>query len=208
MRAFFKLISYIFHPLFIPVYMTVAVFSFPVLDMARINLYGRIVILALLLINNVLVPLFAMRTLKVQGKIQSYEMPGAAERQTPYIITFLLYAFTSWMFLKSSFVNPALKMIPLSAAIMVFFIFWINKKIKISAHTAAMGSAFAYFLLMRFYYDYNTLVYLTLIMLITGFVGSARLFLQAHNEKEIYTGFGLGFVTMLTLGCCYLFYYN
>jgi ABC-type multidrug transport system fused ATPase/permease subunit len=205
MKALFKIISLVFHPLFMPVYLLLVLFQFPLLLIQSLNPAMRTLIIGLILANNVLVPVVAFKLMKGQGNIQSMQMHTAKERRIPYLLMFVMYAVTVWMFSRTSFVPRIIVLLPLSAAMGSLALYLFNLRFKVSAHTAAFGSAFAYLLLCNFYFAYSVLFWLGLVLLAGGFTATARLYLNAHNEKEIYTGFGIGLFSTLLPGIYYLF---
>jgi hypothetical protein len=205
MKALFKGISFVFHPLFMPVYLLLILFQFPLLMIQGLNPAMRVLIIGLVLANNVLVPALAFKLMKGQGIIKSLQMHTARERRIPYLLLFVLYSVTLWMFSRTGFVPRIIVFVPLSAAVGSLMLYLVNLKFKVSAHTAAFGSAFAFLLLCNFYFAFSTLPLLSLVLLSGGFTATARLYLNAHDEKEIYTGFSIGLFSTLLPGIYYLF---
>lgn len=86
------------------------------------------------------------------------------------------------------------------ASLVVYFI---NKNFKISLHGVGMG-ALAGFVLMYFLgMELYSLPILLSVFILGGVVLSTRMFLNAHNLKEVVTGYGLGFVSQVI---CIYFY--
>jgi len=204
MRSLSKIISTAFHPVFIPVYLMLFVFKIPALNILILNPMMKLIIIGLLIINTVVLPIFSLYVLKSQNSIHSLQLETAAERRIPYALSFIYYTITAYIFLRTSYLDNSLRFIPMAAAATILALFFINNYIKISAHTASMGSAFAYIFLLAFYFSTNTIFVLIGLTLTAGIVASARLYLKAHSEIEIYSGFFVGLFITFFVGSFYL----
>jgi drug/metabolite transporter (DMT)-like permease len=96
----------------------------------------------------------------------------------------------------------------LGATIALFFAFFINIFSKISAHAVGMGGMLGMVVITMLLFSYDTFtvpilfgqtlqlnmmtVFLVMIIL-CGLVGTARLILQAHDPRDVYGGFLVGF---------------
>ncbi len=205
MRFLSKLISLIFHPVFVPVYMVLLVLSLPVLEILLLNLLLRTMIVGLLLVNNVIIPLFAVQILKSQGVVKSFSMESKAERNIPYMLNVILYAITTYMLGRTGYIDKSLVLVPFLALLISLLLYIFNRWIKISAHLAALGSLTAFIILLRFYYGLDMILPFIFAVFISGLVASARLYLQAHSPKEIWLGFALGFFVSLITGALLIF---
>jgi membrane-associated HD superfamily phosphohydrolase len=72
-----------------------------------------------------------------------------------------------------------------------------NIKMKISLHAISMGVMLAFICLLAFTQDLNFGVYLSIAMLLTGLVCTARLIASNHTNVEIYGGLFTGILSML-----------
>ena len=205
MRLFSKIVSSLFHPLFIPIYLVLVLFSLPIFQIQRLNAIFEYVLISLFTVNNIILPILSFYILKQRGKIKSFQMETATERQTPYILLFMFYSITAIMLYRINYIDPIIKFIPLAAASTVLVVIPFNKYLKISAHMASSGSAITYLFLIHFYANYNMLLMITSAILLGGIIASARLYLKAHTREEVYSGFIVGAFTTLLLGSFYLF---
>ncbi len=95
----------------------------------------------------------------------------------------------------------------LGATIGLFTCFFINLFFKISLHATGIGGFVGMVLITMWQYSFGTIsmtlpllgasqVSINLVLLISillaGLVGTARLWLKAHQPKELYAGFALG----------------
>ena len=205
MKLLSKFNSLIFHPILIPIYMLFIVFYIPSLGIRMMNNSFRLVIIGLLIVNNLLIPIISFYFMQKQGIIQSLHMKTAAERKVPYLLLFSLYAVTSFLLMRASYIDPIIIFIPMAAACTILVLIPINHYLKISAHMASIGSAIAYLFLLHFYFEYNLIILIVFTVLAAGFIGSSRLYLKAHNTQEIYSGFFTGLLITLFIGSLYLF---
>ncbi len=205
MRLSFKIISIILHPVFIPLYLLFIIFSLPVLSIQALNPLMKVVIAGLLAINNIIIPIFSFYILKNLSFTKSLQMETAAERKAPYLLGFVYYIITALIFFRTSYIDELISFIPASVAATILVLFFINNYIKISAHMASMGGALAFFIILHFYFDINTFFLVIGTTIISGLVATARLYLKAHTEIEVYSGFIVGFVLTLFAGYAFLF---
>lgn len=72
----------------------------------------------------------------------------------------------------------------------------ISLRYKISAHMAAIGGASGAVFWLGFHFGVWYPSVLILVLLVAGLLATARLYLQAHTESEVATGFLLGALTI------------
>lgn len=150
-------------------------------------------IYALVFINTCLLPLFATFILKKFGLISSIQIDVQTERTTPYLITFIFFTSTWWLLSKAP-LPPIISQLMLGASFAILCTGLINLKMKISAHMVGIGGTTGAFLLVGLsgFQDFSLFVILGI--LIAGCLGWARLQLNAHQPKEVYSGFLLGII--------------
>ena len=98
MNLFAKIVSYLFHPIFAPLYSVALLFSLPIylnykLPQQFINFTYSVVLL-----NLVVSPILVSLYLKRKGFIESLEMKTTKERVIPYLVSAILYAVTFFLF--------------------------------------------------------------------------------------------------------------
>jgi len=211
MKIASRIISILFHPMLIV--------SYGLLLLLLLNPYLFVVQdykVKMLLIFSVvsltlLFPLLATLMMKGLGLIQSLEMDDKKERIGPMIVSAVFYMWLFANFRSNSFVPEAFKFFVLGSTISLSLAFVLNTQTKISLHTVGMGGLLTGFILIRYFYLYETFVVnflgnvyqvqtnivLLLIIIAAGLVGSARLLLGAHNPDQIYGGYFIGMISML-----------
>lgn len=194
-RSFFaNLVSVVFHPLIIPTYAFIVVLLFhPQLYVISLGNDGQYILLRVL-INTFLFPglaIFLMYRLKI---IQSIQLKDSKDRIIPFIAVSTFYFWTYLTFKESEF-PPILYQIMLAGSIALFAGFFVNAFVKVSIHTTAMGCFFMLMLYLTFISSFNLSSLLVLVILAAGAVGTSRLYLIAHQPKEVYLGYFIGVIS-------------
>lgn len=83
--------------------------------------------------------------------------------------------------------------------ILCVLLFWINMYWKISMHAIGWGSFSALLFILTMASSEIFLPYFIASIIISGIVGTCRLYLKSHNESQIYIGFIMGFALVLIL---------
>lgn len=211
MQTSAKIISIIFHPLFIIGYVLILLlamnpytFIVPTSD-ARFLLIFNVVMLT------VFFPLFAIFLMRMLDFIKSYEMEDRTERIGPLIATGVFYLWLFVNFKDNPSIPTSFTFFVLGSTIGLFMALMLNSFTKISLHTIAMGGLLAGMIFIKYYFTYETFVVstamgtfeisTTLVMLVTmivaGLVGTARLLLGAHDEFDVYGGYMVGIFSMI-----------
>lgn len=160
---------------------------------------------------SLLFPMLATLMMKGIGLIDSLQMHDKRERIGPMIVTLVFYM---WLFINiksNGYVPDALRFFILGSTLSICLAFVLNTLTKISLHTVGMGGLLMGFLLIRYNYSYETFIIIFLgdtyqlhtnilimaIMIVAGAVGTARLYLKAHDEEQVYGGYFVGIISML-----------
>ncbi len=207
-----KIISLIFHPLFVVSYLLLILFVVnPYLFSIQDAKTQGLVFFSVLALS-VGFPLIVILMFKALGMIKSLEMDDPMERIGPLIATGIFYL---WLFIniyKNPVMPQAFSVFVLGATIGLFMAFFINNFSKISLHGVGMGGLVTAVFFIRFFYSYNTFVLdigswgqyhihvnvlLFISLFIAGLVGTSRLLLGAHNRSDLYGGFLVGFISQI-----------
>jgi hypothetical protein len=186
-----KIISGIFHPLLMPVYGLLVIFSAPTL-FGFIPLELKRILCLIVLVNNVLLPLSLLLYLWYRRLISSFVIDNREERVLPLAITTFFYFLTLYIFFKFR-IPVFIKSYILSAAIISLLIMIINWRFMISIHGAGAGALLALILVLSFRMIMPLTAFLLPVVIICGLVLSARLWLESHTPAEVWWGLLLGF---------------
>jgi hypothetical protein len=118
--------------------------------------------------------------------------------------------FYIWTFLgvNSSFsLGSQFSVFIMGAVISLMVAFFTNLFHKLSIHMTGMGGLLMALILSSFSSVKPILPFILLVMLLCGLVGSARLYLNAHTPKEIFTGLIAGiFGQMAAINIYHIFF--
>ena len=197
LRGAAHVISYIFHPLFISVYVMGFLIFFHPYAFTGFDMRTRIFRFINIVFCDTFLPLFAVFLMWRLKLITSLTLRTPKDRIVPYIIAMTFYWWT-WMVFKNVSSKDELK-IPDTAIHFLLGAFlaicggWIcNIFFKISMHSIAMGGAVMFFLLLGFNDSSASGLYIGVALLCAGIVCTSRLILSAHNGFEIWVGLFVG----------------
>lgn len=196
MRFFLRAISYIFHPLFIPMAGTLAYFlvtpKYSPIELRSGNLLP-------IFILTIIIPVIAYLILRNLGIVSTIFMPNPRERRYPLYIYIILLAMVIYKVIPNSytielhFYFSGLIVAALSTLLLLFL------KLKISMHLMGMGSLFTFLVCLSIHFKINITIAVSLLTLATGLVATSRLYLHAHNKPEILIGFIIGLLSQLLM---------
>lgn len=196
-----KIVSYLFHPLFIPTYIFIWLmvrFPYNYVDMSEQLLKMR---LFNVFFTTCFFPAFAVFLLWRLKFVNSIMLRTQKERIVPYIITMFFYW---WMwYLSRNFTDQ-----PIVLKSFYFGIFFttiiglvLNTFFKISMHAMGIAGALFCVVLSCFVFHVHLGADISVITLIAGLVCTSRLLLNEHKSGQVYAGFIVGIL------CQWLAYY-
>ena len=196
MQKYLHAFSYIFHPLFIPAYVTVFYFF-----IARNFFYQNEIYLVFVqvLILTVLLPISLYYLLRSLGLIKSKIMLTKKERRLPLafyaLLLFMLikHSFSTFMIPELSNYFTGLLISTLLALTLVLFNY------KASLHMMAIASFFIFTIGTSVYYHVQLINTVAFLILCMGCVASSRLQVKAHNAGELVLGTLIGILPQIGL---------
>jgi membrane-associated phospholipid phosphatase len=200
---FAKLITAVFHPLFIPTYgMCVLYRIFSNMYFIR-DVRIPLLLIGITLVSTCLLPALSVFLLLRSQKLSNLQMEERKERTLPFLITVAYYLFAYYMlreFPVPSGMLRAIRVFTLGAASALSITIGINFMWKISAHAVGMGGLCGAMAALTFFLPVPpSLNWFCLVVFLAGLVGYARLQLQAHTPAQVYAGYLLGFAPMFGL---------
>jgi len=202
-KSFFNTLSYIFHPILLPILGLYFLFELPtsspgLIDTSLYNLRPDIKINLYKLFGflTVLAPAISFWIMYQNKIISSFKLEHRTERFTPigitatyYIMNYVLLRIMIPEHIIISFLFPY----AFGLALTVVIAFIVNNFTKVSLHMLGffgiIGAVTGYF---QNQLAYN-LYFLILLIIVGGLIGSARLYLKAHTLKEVVLGIIIGF---------------
>ncbi|CDF77900.1 conserved hypothetical membrane protein [Formosa agariphila KMM 3901] len=191
-----KSISYIFHPLFMPLVGVLFYFSksprFIPLHVIQSKLVSIIIL-------TILLPLLVNLLLKTIGKIESIELRTTKERITPLLVfaTIILIiikrVLTPFDFIELYYFFVGMLGTVLTCVILNMLNF------KVSIHMMAISGIFMFFIALSIHFSINILGSIALVIFLMGAIATSRLSLKAHTAVELIIGSAIGILPQLML---------
>ncbi|HEX6181692.1 MAG TPA: hypothetical protein VFZ47_10630 [Chitinophagaceae bacterium] len=194
-RALAHFVSYIFHPLFIPVY--VAAFLIYIHPFAFAGVPDRLRLLRFLavFVSATLLPAFSVFLMWRLGFINSIFLRTQKERIIPYSVAMIFY-FWIWYVYKNLNDSPLqIKEFLLGSFLAVCGAWLANIVNKVSMHGTAVGGLLGFMLIHGWTDPSIGGAYMSVALVITGMVCTARLMVSDHSAKEVYGGLVIGILT-------------
>jgi multidrug transporter EmrE-like cation transporter len=191
-----KFISYVFHPLFIPLYITYFIIQIRSYQLAGINDWINLRILLQVFVNCTFLPLASILLLRALNFIDSVFLKTQRDRIIPYIICMIFY-FWNWYVFKNN--HEIRDLVSVSMAIFNASVlgFLVNISMKVSMHAISVGVMTTFVALLAFSDSSSFSFYLSIAVLIAGIVCTSRLIVSDHSQREIYYGFLIGILSQL-----------
>lgn len=197
MKKAASVISILFHPLLMPTLGLLVLLNsgsyVSLLDPAAKRAILFVMALGTLVFPLMMLPIFFYRNLVLNQKGSMVE-----ERWVPRIIILILYIITCVYFLRLP-LNRIIQGYVLAVAATMALLTLISIRVQISMHTAALGGVAGLIIALIIFFGTQLEGFLLIALLAGGIVGTARLMEGAHRPVEIYGGFLLGFVSVLTV---------
>ena len=196
MDRILKSISFVFHPLIIPILGVVFYFSkspryipFEIIQAKLISIFILTVVLPILLY-------FLLKTL---GKAKSIYLESTKERVLPLIVNCVVLLLvlnriiTTDQIIELYYFFVGILISTLACLILVIL------KFKASIHMIAIGGLFMFFIAISIHFSININGTLAIMSILTGAIATSRLHLKAHTSTELLIGFMVGFIPQLIL---------
>jgi len=197
LRIAAKIISYIFHPLFIPVYLSWLAVESQSFLFGVFSEWEKTIFISRFGVMYVMFPLVSVLLMKALGFVSSIHLNTQKDRIIPYVVC-MIYYWWMWYVLHNQPEYPK-QFVILSFAIFLASIggLMANINIKISMHAIGAGIMAAFVMLLGFSQDINFGVYISISILLAGIICTARFIDSDHTAKEIYVGLLVGVLALI-----------
>jgi len=189
-----EVLSVAFHPIFMPLYGLLIIYSSPtLLSFIPPGLKRMIFILAVT--NNVMLPLALAAVLWTRGAITTFNARDRNERVLLLTFALLMYTLSAGLLMRMQ-VPLLFRAYFISLAVVTLITLIITSFYMISLHAAGIGGLIALIVFMILLYDIRTVWQLVTVTVVGGAVMSSRLYLNGHTPTEVWTGLFTGAATM------------
>lgn len=193
-----NLVSYLLHPIFIPLYMVLYLLNSGIYFSLFLTVEARLILITTFLVTTILVPLLIIYVLYRKKIIQSFFLVTKEERIYPLLIISVFYYLTYYL-LKGIHVSFILSYYMLGATFLSILALIITFYMRISLHLLGIGGIAGMMAGLSANISLNLFIPILLVLLLSGLTGFARLKVDSHKPVEIYTGFLVGSAVMFVL---------
>lgn len=196
MDRLLKSISYIFHPLLMPILGVIFYFLKSPRFIPQDVIQAKLVSLFIL---TVILPILLYFLLKTLGRVKSINLETTKERVFPLSLNCII------ILLVIQRILPQTQIIELYFFFIGILISTMScltlalVKFKASIHMIAISGIFMFFVSLSIHFSININTTLALIIIIIGAIATSRLHMKAHTYKELFIGFFVGMIPQLLL---------
>ncbi len=197
LRIAANIVSYIFHPIFIPLYCVWFIAYVHPNYFSGFSDNERLKTILITLQNAVFYPLFTVLLLKGVGFIDSIYLKTKKDRIIPYIACGIFFFWTFTVFKEQQLFPRILPSFFLGVFLASSAALIANIYFKISMHAIGVGGMLGLFLVIL---NSNTMLLtwpLAAAILIAGAVCTARFIVSDHTPKDIYAGIAIGILMQI-----------
>lgn len=196
-RLVAKIVSYVFHPLFVPVYIVWFLINFQPYMFSSFSPFEKIITLLRFFIMYSFFPLVTVLLAKGLGFIDSVYLKTQKDRIIPYIVCGIYYFWMCYVLRHQSQYSNEVVQFAMAIFIASFVGLIVNIYIKVSMHAMSMGLLLVFMGILALAQAVNFTVYISVALLIAGLVCTARMIVSDHTQKEIYAGLLVGAISQL-----------
>ncbi|ULC59461.1 hypothetical protein MBM09_00430 [Flaviramulus sp. BrNp1-15] len=196
MDKLLKSISYIFHPLIMPLLGVIFYFSKSPRFIPREVIQAKLVSLSIL---TIILPILLFYLLRTLGKVKSINLESTEERIYPLILNSIIIILvlkriaTPSQVIELYFFFLGILISNLTCLLLAFL------KFKASIHMIGISGIFMFFVALSIHFSININGTLALMVIIIGAIATSRLHMNAHTYIELILGFFIGMIPQLIL---------
>jgi len=202
-RLMGKIISWIFHPVFIPVYVVwFLVYVHPYL-FAGFTEWNKSIVMIQAFVMFTFFPVITVLLLRALKFINTIYLHTQKDRIIPFVACGVWYFWIWYVWRNMGQLKDAI-IIPTAAVQFALAIFLassigllVNIYMKVSLHAISMGVMITFIMLLAFSQETSFGLYISVAFLVAGLVCTARFIVSDHTQKEVYAGLLLGIVSQL-----------
>jgi len=196
-RVLAKIISYIFHPVFVPVYIAWFIINIQPYLFAGFGEWKKTTTMIQFLVMYAFFPIVTTLLLKRLDFIKSIFLKTQRDRIIPYIICMIYYFWVWYVLYRQPDYPPAIVQFSLAIFIASIIGLMANIYFKISMHAISVGVMLTFIILQALTGNDGFGVYISVALLITGLVCTSRFIVSDHTRLEVYGGLIAGILSQL-----------
>ena len=186
-----RILSVVFTPFYLSFVGMLALFLFS--NMSIYPLDGKLFIMILVYLFTILLPTLLIRFYQRYNGWAPFELGTKERRAVPYIISIGCY-FICYNMMKRFYIPHFMCSILVASLFIQIVCAIINIRWKISTHTAAIGGVAGAIMAFANNFLFNPSLWLSVVMILAGMVGTSRMILRQHSLAQVVGGFLVGVV--------------
>jgi hypothetical protein len=196
-RFLASVLSVLFHPLFIPLYVSVFLMYWHPTVFAGFSAIQKIRILGTIFVNLTLLPAFTVFLLWRLKFIDNIFLKTTKERIIPYA-AMMFFGFWAWNVFNHLAYSPPLFTDFLLGTFIAVIAGWLaNIYYKISMHGLAIGGMLFFVIYLSLTTEGSGGQYISAALLIAGLTATSRLLVSDHKGFDVYSGILVGAASQL-----------
>jgi hypothetical protein len=195
-RWFAHVVSFLFHPLFVPVYIALFLLYIHPLLFAGYTDVMKIRLTATIFVNLTMLPAITVLLCWRLKFIDNLYMETQKERIIPLAAAMIFY-FWCWFVLTNGGIPDIFRQFLLGSFITIIGAWLANIAFKVSLHALAMGGMLCFLFVLTFNTEGSSAQYFAAAALVAGIICSSRLVVSAHRPFDVYAGLFIGAASQL-----------
>ena len=191
-------ISWLFHPLLIPVYTLLMLLNLDIFTSHQVPVLYKKILVGIVLLTTFVLPLSATWFMARFKLVSSFFLRTKEERIYPLLVVSVFY-YVTYFLMRSTHITSIFSYYMLGATLLSIMSLVVNFYRKISLHMIGIGGFTGLFLGLALNFGINLTIEVTAAIMLAGVIGFARLKSDSHDPAEIYSGFIMGALTMTLL---------
>lgn len=191
------LVSYVLHPVFIPIYVLLFLLFQHPFHFLGYSTPQKFIVLLQALAMYTFFPLVTVGLLRALGFISSFQLNERKDRIIPLVACGIWYFWIWYVWRNMAGQSPVTVQLALGIWLAASLGLLLNSYTKISLHALSMGVALCFMLLLSLQEHLHYGTWLSISILLTGLVCTARFVVSDHRPIEIYGGLAAGAFCML-----------
>ena len=194
MRKFATLVSYLLHPILMPLLGVIIIFNSGIYETDIPWEYEKYTYMSFGLFS-ILLPSIVLPAFYYWKLISNIQLTERKERTTPFALTaFFLIALH--IFIARIIPIKILSSYTFAIALLSIILLLVNIFTKVSMHLMSIGGITGLIIAITLQYEVFPFFWLSLIVLMAGLASTARLALKAHSVFQVWLGYLVGLATV------------
>lgn len=194
MRAFLNVISYIFHPIFIPLMATVGYF---IVTPRMYEFNFTVDVVVTIAIFTIFIPVLTFILLRRFRLIDSVFVKDVRQRRIPLYLYVLLLFLILTKVLTSSMFGELYDFFFATLVSSLLCLILVLCSVKASMHMMGISGLVMFIIVLSITYQLNITFAISILIFMIGLVGTSRLYLKAHTFSELILGLCIGMIPQL-----------